>query len=238
MCCANLTSRSAAQKWPFQFSRCRKNKMSPQYCGRKHLHVLHETLIRGLQTQCGFEKQDNSKRNPRQWALRRGFKHLHVFAWRQSRFLHNAKVLLVSIFTQVASFIPGNVLQHAGSAACKHVTESRLIHTPAAGFARINDKKKKTATKCHSDIAERLQRQTCECCAEHAETLIQSARRPSWFWGRVAAATGPPTVTSYQHGNINIHNINNFCTVPSCCSGSDTNFWINSWQAFFLCKKM
>lgn len=80
------------------------------------------------------------------------------------------KVLLVSIFTQVASLMPGNLPQHAGSAACKYVTGSCLIHPAAAGFGRIRDKnKKKIAAKCQCDIAERLQRQTCGCSAGHSE---------------------------------------------------------------------
>lgn len=63
--------------------------------------------------------------------------------------------------------------------------------------------------------------------AEHAETLIQKCTKAvTVFGGRLAAATGSPNpaVGNYNHGNISIHNINNFGTVASCCGGSDTNF--------------
>lgn len=148
--------------------------MSPQYCGKKHLHVLHETLIRGLQT------GNSTIRSPGHWTLPRGF-HTSAFAWRQSQRLHDAEVLLVSTFTPVASEIPGNVPQHAGSAACKYATKSGLMHPPAAGFGRIGDKKEDNCSKMSRWYW--LQRQTCERCAQHAETLIQRASRPKWFFG-------------------------------------------------------
>lgn len=160
--------------------------MSPQYCGEKHLHVLRAGAERRWSEAITQNKRIQSRIQDTfacQLSNTEEGISTSVFVWIQSQCLHNGKVSLVSSFTQAPSFIPANLLQHAGSAARKHATKSHLIHPPAAGFAE--SAATKIAAKCHSNIAERPHKTNiCMFCrTRRDETLIQSARRPSWFLG-------------------------------------------------------